>query len=93
MDLAEQAFEAEGEIAEDPVHVLLEALRCARDDLELVATCGGGSTSDGVQTGAGRRAEMRIDLALKLYEFRVKHGGSRSENSNARREAAAGGAS
>ena len=94
VNLAEGAFEfeSEGLHQTSPENVLRDALCAAKEDLAMVS--GGSSGSD--HTGAAYRAELRIDLALKIHEFRKKHGGSWRDSFEARErdgEQLAGGAS
>lgn len=70
---AEQIFEHHGPMDQDPANVLQEALRSAGDDFALFgidAHC----QEDVAPPLAFRRAELRCQLALALFEYRREFG-------------------
>jgi hypothetical protein len=67
-DAAERIFDHEGIHTKTPVQILQEALRSTQDDLTMLSSC---ESSDSMFY---RRAELRIDLALALAEYRATFG-------------------
>lgn len=70
---AERIFEHGGPVDKKPENVLIEALRTAGDDFALFGT--DAYTGDGAAGSmAFRRAELRCELALAIFEFRREFG-------------------
>lgn len=72
---AESVFEFEGYCHRGtpmtPLEILGEALRCAQSDFAVIgdSSCGSSGMSNSM---VFRRAELRIDLALALAEYRTE---------------------
>jgi hypothetical protein len=76
--VAEHVFEAEG-CPSSPAQILRQALLCARSDFAVIGdACGEGSGTD--DSMVYRRAELRIDLALALFDYRSEFGFPESAN-------------
>ncbi|MFZ5891266.1 MAG: hypothetical protein ACOY0T_09470 [Myxococcota bacterium] len=73
VNAAELIFEHGGPVDKKPENVLIEALRTAGDDFALFGT--DASAGDGTASSmAFRRAELRCELALALFEYRREFG-------------------
>ena len=70
---AESIFDFQGIMGHrlTPLEILEEALRCAQSDFAVLgdSSCGESGMADSM---VFRRAELRIDLALALAEYREK---------------------
>jgi hypothetical protein len=67
-DTAEHIFDHQGIHTKAPMQILQEALRSAQDDIVQL------SDSEGADSMSYRRAELRLDLALALAEYRATFG-------------------
>jgi len=72
-DAVELAFQNEGIGNPSPNDILREAIRCAKDDFELI----GDASESGLGAPEGmvfQRAQLRLDLALTLADYRERFG-------------------
>lgn len=69
---AEAVFFHEGPRTQAPTNVLVEALGAAADDFSTISMAEGAGS--GVSSSAYRRAELRCQLAVALFEYRSEFG-------------------
>ncbi|MGC4088314.1 MAG: hypothetical protein QM756_10525 [Polyangiaceae bacterium] len=69
---AEKSFHYQGPITTNPTDVLVEALGAASEDFAVISDAEG--AGGGVAPSAFRRAELRCQLAIALFEYRSAFG-------------------